>query len=56
MYISMTKKNDYDTWMHLAKCFKLWDLDARGFHKGLWRFWLKKNQLLVVGVPFSAYR
>ncbi|XP_019858766.1 PREDICTED: protein O-linked-mannose beta-1,2-N-acetylglucosaminyltransferase 1-like [Amphimedon queenslandica] len=55
MYMSMIKRNDYDTWMYLAKCFKLWDLDARGFHKGLWRIWLKKNQILVVGVPFSAY-
>ena len=33
MYISKNSKTDYDTWMGVAKCFKLWDLDARGFHK-----------------------
>lgn len=33
MYISKNSRTDYDTWMGVAKCFKLWDLDARGFHK-----------------------
>lgn len=37
------------------KCFKIWDLDARGSHKGLWRFYLKNNSIVVVGVPFSPY-
>lgn len=68
----MTKRNDYGTWMQLAKvrvlhgllyplslscqCLHLWDLDARGFHKGLWRIWLKGNQLLIIGIPYSTYR
>ena len=33
LYISKNSRHDYDTWMAVAKCFKLWDLDARGFHK-----------------------
>ena len=33
MYISKNSRTDYDTWMAVAKCFKLWDLDVRGFHK-----------------------
>lgn len=37
------------------KCFKIWDLDARGSHKGLWRFFLKNNSIIVVGFPFSPY-
>lgn len=37
------------------KCFKIWDLDARGSHKGLWRFFLKNNSIMVVGFPFSPY-
>lgn len=55
MFMSMEKHNDYNTWMQLAKCYHLWDLDARGFHNGLWRIWLKGNQILIVGVPFSKY-
>ncbi|XP_065904612.1 protein O-linked-mannose beta-1,2-N-acetylglucosaminyltransferase 1-like [Dysidea avara] len=55
MYISKNSRHDYDTWMGVAKCFKLWDLDARGFHKSLWRFWFKSNQIVVIGCPDSPY-
>jgi beta-1,2-N-acetylglucosaminyltransferase len=55
MYISMDNEKDYDHWMKLATCFHLWDLDARGFHNGLWRFWMKGNHILVVGAPYSPY-
>ena len=54
-FIKMTSSSDFTTWMQVAKCFKLWDLDARGFHQGLWRFFLKSNHILVVGVPYSPY-
>ena len=37
------------------QCFKIWDLDARGFHRGLWRLHMRGNQLLVVGSPASPY-
>ena len=39
----------------LQQCFKIWDLDARGSHKGLWRFFLKNNSIMVIGFPFSPY-
>ena len=55
MYIDMQSERDFDHWMKVATCFKIWDLDARGFHKGLWRLWLKGNQVLVVGHPYSPY-
>ncbi|KAL5487412.1 hypothetical protein EMCRGX_G020007 [Ephydatia muelleri] len=55
MYIEMQSERDFDHWMKVATCFKIWDLDARGFHKGLWRLWLKGNQVLVVGHPYSPY-
>ncbi|XP_064386754.1 protein O-linked-mannose beta-1,2-N-acetylglucosaminyltransferase 1-like [Halichondria panicea] len=55
IFIAMAKENDFDNWMKLATCFHLWDLDARGFHKGVWRFWLKGNQVMVVGHPYSLY-
>ncbi|XP_068751862.1 protein O-linked-mannose beta-1,2-N-acetylglucosaminyltransferase 1-like [Montipora capricornis] len=54
-YIRMKVLNDYETWLKVASCLHMWDLDSRGFHKGMWRFWLKKNHILVVGCPFSEY-
>jgi len=35
----------------MARCFRMCrDLDARGFHKSTWRFWIKKNHILTVVV------
>lgn len=31
------------------------DLDARGFHRGMWRMYYGGAPLFVVGVPFSEY-
>ena len=53
LYIKL--EDNFDNWIRLARCLHLWDLDARGFHKGLWRFWLKGNHILVIGVPMSEY-
>ncbi|XP_052830859.1 protein O-linked-mannose beta-1,2-N-acetylglucosaminyltransferase 1 [Octopus bimaculoides] len=55
MYINMTSDKDYTTWKHLAKCFHLWDLDVRGFHKSMWRLFLKTNHLIIIGSPASPY-
>eukprot|EP00052_Salpingoeca_macrocollata_P022463 m.195149 g.195149 ORF g.195149 m.195149 type:complete len:454 (+) comp21806_c0_seq2:515-1876(+) len=49
MYIVMTSAYDYKNWQHVAKCWKLWDLDVRGFHKSLWRTWRLRRKLFVVG-------
>ena len=46
---------DFKTWQSMASCLRMWDLDARGFHKSMWRFWLKKNHVLVIGCPASVY-
>ena len=33
MYIRMAHETDFAAWLALAKCWHIWDLDARGFHK-----------------------
>lgn len=54
-YIRMDETFDHKTWKNIATCLKMWDLDARGYHHGLWRFWVKKNHVIVVGCPASIY-
>ena len=54
-YIRMDSIDDFKTWKHVATCLRMWDLDARGFHNSMWRFWLKKNHIIVVGCPASKY-
>ena len=49
LYIKQDQAGDYETWNNVARCLKLWDLDVRGFHKQMWRFWINENQLFVVG-------
>lgn len=39
----------------LWQCFRIWDLDGRGYHKGMWRLFMKKNTLMIIGVPHSPY-
>ncbi|KAJ9595636.1 hypothetical protein L9F63_013188 [Diploptera punctata] len=55
MYIKMEEPKDFVTWLQVAKCFKIWDLDARGYHKSMWRMHMKGNEMLVIGVPNSEY-
>ena len=55
MYIRMDHATEYTTWKQVAKCFHLWDLDIRGVHNAMWRFFLKGKPVLVVGVPASPY-
>lgn len=55
MYIKMDTPKEFTTWLHVAKCFRIWDLDGRGFHKGMWRLYIKKNHLFIIGVPHSPY-
>ena len=58
IYIKQNQPADYETWSNLAKCFKLWDLDVRGFHKAMWRFFLKENSIFIVGMksPYAVYK
>nr|XP_006825422.1 PREDICTED: protein O-linked-mannose beta-1,2-N-acetylglucosaminyltransferase 1-like [Saccoglossus kowalevskii] len=55
MYIKMSHEQDYETWTELAKCFHIWDLDVRGYHKATWRMFMKKNHLFIIGDPASQY-
>ncbi|XP_049805744.1 protein O-linked-mannose beta-1,2-N-acetylglucosaminyltransferase 1-like isoform X1 [Schistocerca nitens] len=55
MFIKMDEPKDFATWLQVAKCFKIWDLDARGHHKSMWRMHMKGSEMLVIGVPNSEY-
>ncbi|PSN55689.1 Protein O-linked-mannose beta-1 [Blattella germanica] len=55
LFIKMEEPRDSTTWLQVAKCFKIWDLDSRGFHKSMWRLHMKGSELLVIGVPNSEY-
>uniref|UniRef100_A0A1A8D5Z4 Protein O-linked-mannose beta-1,2-N-acetylglucosaminyltransferase n=2 Tax=Nothobranchius TaxID=28779 RepID=A0A1A8D5Z4_NOTKA len=55
MFIKMESDSDTSTWTELAKCLHVWDLDVRGYHRGLWRLFRKRNHVLVVAVPISPY-
>ncbi|XP_071522133.1 protein O-linked-mannose beta-1,2-N-acetylglucosaminyltransferase 1-like [Panulirus ornatus] len=55
LFIQMNHHKDYTTWLQVAKCLRIWDLDGRGYHRGMWRLNIKSNPLLIVGVPFSQY-
>ncbi|CAG0922834.1 unnamed protein product, partial [Notodromas monacha] len=54
-FIKMENEKDFTTWLQVAKCFKIWDLDARGYHKGSWRLHVNGSHVLIVGTPFSPY-
>lgn len=41
--------------LSLSQCLHVWDLDVRGYHRGLWRLFRKRNHVLVVAVPISPY-
>lgn len=55
IYIEMIDKHDFGNWLKLAKCWNIWDLDARGQHKSTWRLYLGGKATLVVGFPASPY-
>ncbi|EDO45785.1 predicted protein [Nematostella vectensis] len=54
-YMRMVNAVDWVTWKSISKCLHIWDLDVRGFHKSMWRLWLKGNHILIVGTPASPY-
>lgn len=55
IFIEMIDANDFRNWLKLAKCWRLWDLDARGQHRSTWRLFLGGRPLVVVGVPAAPY-
>ena len=40
---------------HHLQCFRIWDLDARGYHNSMWRMRMKGSDVMVIGVPNSEY-
>lgn len=55
IFVKQTNSRDFQTWLHVAKCFRIWDLDARGYHNSMWRFFWHQKHILVIGVPHSPY-
>lgn len=55
LFVRCSNSRDFAAWLYLAKCLNLWDIDARGQHRFLWRLAFKRRQLLVVGAPQSPY-
>lgn len=55
IFIEMIDQHDFSNWLWLAKCWRIWDLDARGQHNSMWRLFLNAKPTLVVGVPASPY-
>ena len=55
LYIEMSHAKDFVTWLALAKCLHVWDLDARGYHRGMWRMHYNDIPLFIIGAPFSPY-
>ncbi|XP_065206795.1 protein O-linked-mannose beta-1,2-N-acetylglucosaminyltransferase 1-like isoform X2 [Planococcus citri] len=55
VYIKMVHSRDFSTWLEIARCFRIWDLDARGYHRSMWRLRMKTSEVLVIGVPSSDY-
>jgi beta-1,2-N-acetylglucosaminyltransferase len=55
LFIRMEHGKDFASWLALAKCLHVWDLDARGFHRGMWRLHLQGRPLFVIGAPHSPY-
>ena len=55
LFIRMEHAKDFASWLALAKCLHIWDLDARGFHRGMWRLHIHGRSLFVIGAPYSPY-
>ncbi|KAB7507424.1 Protein O-linked-mannose beta-1,2-N-acetylglucosaminyltransferase 1 [Armadillidium nasatum] len=55
LFIKMEHSRDFLYVATNRKCFRIWDLDGRGYHKGMWRFHIKESPIFVIGVPYSTY-
>lgn len=51
----MKHSKDFSSWLALAKCLHIWDLDARGYHKGMWRLHIHGAPFFIIGAPYSPY-
>ena len=53
LFIVMESEQDVSAWEKVATCLNLWDLDVRGDHRGIWRFWYRGNPIIVLGSPYA---
>ncbi|XP_043191250.1 protein O-linked-mannose beta-1,2-N-acetylglucosaminyltransferase 1-like [Amphibalanus amphitrite] len=53
IFIVMENAQDVQAWQKVSTCLNLWDLDVRGDHRGLWRFWYRGNPIMVIGSPYA---
>ncbi|XP_050722988.1 protein O-linked-mannose beta-1,2-N-acetylglucosaminyltransferase 1-like [Eriocheir sinensis] len=51
----MNTPGDYHAYQFLARCLGVWDLDTRGHHRGLFRFFFYDTEVVVIGHPYSDY-
>lgn len=51
----MTNERQFDNFIQICKCLKIWDLDARGLHKSSFRTFIKTHHVIFVGYPTSPY-
>ncbi|KJE96186.1 O-linked-mannose beta-1,2-N-acetylglucosaminyltransferase 1 [Capsaspora owczarzaki ATCC 30864] len=55
IFFKQNSETEFENWMRLAQCFRVWDLDVRGHHKGLFRFWLEGHQIMAIGDKSPYY-
>ncbi|XP_068233036.1 protein O-linked-mannose beta-1,2-N-acetylglucosaminyltransferase 1-like [Palaemon carinicauda] len=55
VFVKLTKEDDMISFRTLAHALRVWNLDTRDHHHGLWRFPYYNATLLIVGFPFSKY-
>lgn len=55
IYFRMNDEGATDVFLEILKCLKIWDLEARGLHKGAFRTFLQKQHLIFIGYPYSPY-
>lgn len=45
VYFQQASERDFTGWLRIATCLKVWDLDVRGSHRGLFRLWWNGHQV-----------
>eukprot|EP00048_Salpingoeca_helianthica_P006909 m.104232 g.104232 ORF g.104232 m.104232 type:complete len:595 (+) comp14169_c0_seq1:151-1935(+) len=55
LFLELKHGSDWQPWLRLAKCWGLWDLDARGFHEGVWRLYRNGTPVIVIASTSPHY-
>lgn len=54
-YFWLLSKFNCHSNFYFLQCFRIWDLDARGYHNSMWRMRMKGSDVMVIGSPNSEY-